>query len=248
MPVLYLLSVAFKIWMVVDAIQRRAGYIWLMVIFLLPFGEWVYFFMVRHKAGPPRAAGRATRMDVPRVVPRQDLAALRFHYDETPSIQNQVALAQGLHDHGELDEAAELFEDVLRKRGKERAARYGLARCRLGRGQHPEAIQLLRQLLEQDKSYLDFAPWADLAEAQQAAGDTTATLQTLEDLVRASPRIGHKVLLAQQLVRLDQPGPAREVLVEALEAYRVAPKHVQKTGRQAASAAQELLGTLGSPA
>ncbi len=242
--ILPMLLMAFKIWMVIDAIQRRAGYIWLMVIFFLPFGEFVYFFMVRYKAGPPTRVGRLGNMRPVRGAPPPDLPTLRYLYQETPSIQNQVALAQGLHDAGEFDEAAGLFQAVLKQRSKERACLYGLARCHAARGAHADAIALLNGLIAQDKAYLDFAPWTDLVDAQRAGGDHAAALESLEALVKASPRMDHKLLLAQHLITLDRTDRARGVLTEALEAHSVAPHHIQRHGRQAAGAARELLGSL----
>ncbi len=46
MPVLLILSYAFSIWMIVDAFKRGADHYWFLIIFC-PFGEWVYFFLVK---------------------------------------------------------------------------------------------------------------------------------------------------------------------------------------------------------
>ena len=46
MHVFLVLETAFMIWMLVDAINRRAEYYWYIIIFV-PFGEWVYFFTVK---------------------------------------------------------------------------------------------------------------------------------------------------------------------------------------------------------
>ena len=234
----------FKIWMVVDAIQRRAGTLWLMVIFFLPLGEFVYFVMVRHKLGPPKPIGRAGHHPEARSPPPPDVATLRFQLRETPSIHNQVALAQGLHDAGEFDEAAALFQAVLDQRPRERACRYGLARCLRVRKQHGAAIAQLQGLIAQDPSYLDHAPWHDLADAQLASGAPGDAEATLRELVRISPRLEHKLGLAQLLAAQDQLDEARTLLTDALEAQSVAPAHIQRNGRAAAAAAQALLGEL----
>ena len=47
MHVLLLLATAFTIWMLVDAIQRSAEFYWYLIIIFVPFGTWVYFFMVK---------------------------------------------------------------------------------------------------------------------------------------------------------------------------------------------------------
>ena len=239
--ILPILIMAFKIWMVVDAIQRRAGYIWLMVIFFLPLGEWVYFFMIRYKAGPPTRIGRREDTQSTPVVGPVDVASLRYAYEDSPSIHNQVVLAQGLHDVDAFEEAASHFSDVLRRRPKERACLFGLAHCHAAEERPTEARDLLLRLVEQDPSYLDYAPWADLAEAWRQCGEEEEALATLERLCRESPRISHKVLLADQLVRMERPDEARQTLVDALAAYSTAPAHVKRAGRGPAAQAQQIL-------
>ncbi len=44
--ILLYLSYAFSIWMMVDAYKRGASHFWYLIIFI-PFGEWVYFFLVK---------------------------------------------------------------------------------------------------------------------------------------------------------------------------------------------------------
>ncbi len=46
MPLILFLSYAFSIWMVVDAFKRGAEHYWYLIIFC-PFGEWIYFFLVK---------------------------------------------------------------------------------------------------------------------------------------------------------------------------------------------------------
>ena len=46
MPIMLVLSYAFSIWMVVDAFNRGSQGWWIVIIFL-PFGEIVYFFVVK---------------------------------------------------------------------------------------------------------------------------------------------------------------------------------------------------------
>lgn len=46
MRILLILSYAFSVWMLIDALKRDAKVYWLVIIFF-PFGEWIYFFMVK---------------------------------------------------------------------------------------------------------------------------------------------------------------------------------------------------------
>lgn len=47
--ILPLLLLALKIWMVVDAVKRKSPLHWFLIIIFLPFGEFVYLFMVKLK-------------------------------------------------------------------------------------------------------------------------------------------------------------------------------------------------------
>jgi hypothetical protein len=46
MHIVLVLSYAFSLWMIVDAYRRHATFYWYLIIFF-PFGEWVYFFLVK---------------------------------------------------------------------------------------------------------------------------------------------------------------------------------------------------------
>jgi hypothetical protein len=46
MRILLMLSYAFSLWMLIDALKRDAKPYWYVIIFF-PLGEWVYFFMVK---------------------------------------------------------------------------------------------------------------------------------------------------------------------------------------------------------
>jgi hypothetical protein len=51
---LALLVIAFKLWMLVDALQRRADYYWFMIIILVPGGSLLNLFLVRMPAARSR--------------------------------------------------------------------------------------------------------------------------------------------------------------------------------------------------
>jgi hypothetical protein len=44
-----LLLVAFKIWMIVDAVRKHQPIHWFLIIIFVPFGELVYFFMEKSR-------------------------------------------------------------------------------------------------------------------------------------------------------------------------------------------------------
>ena len=90
---------------------------------------------------------------------------LRHHAEETPSLANQVSLAQALHDADEFEEAAKLFEDVLARDSTSPDGLYGLGVSRVGLGDDEGAIEPLRQLVDSEPSHHDYDGWAKLSHA-----------------------------------------------------------------------------------
>src|SRR5215470_2428227 len=94
---------ALKVAAVVHAIYTGVAPWWFCVIVLVPFGELIY------AASVLMPGGSVAR----RVVARSDrrgLRELRYALEQTPSLQNQVALADRLCAEGQRGEAASLYE------------------------------------------------------------------------------------------------------------------------------------------
>jgi hypothetical protein len=235
--VLAALRTAFMIWMLVDAIRRRAETFWYFVIFM-PFGEWIYFFMVKihdFKQLKRRLGTRAPSLD-----------QLRFQAKDSPSLLNRLRLADGLHDSGRYDEAAGLYAEVLRQEPQNRGALHGAGLCKIELGEIDAAVTDLQQLVQLDPPFRDYRPWQDLAGALCRAGRLDEATATLRRLVATSPRLAHRVALAELLIEEGQTDEARTLLADALEEYRHAPGHQRRLVRAAVSTARRLLKRLGA--
>ena len=70
MHLAFMLSTAFSLWMLVDAVQRGLGAKWGWII-MIPFGEFAYFFAVKihdfspGSAGPARLVQSGRRVGLP---------------------------------------------------------------------------------------------------------------------------------------------------------------------------------------
>ena len=237
MSVLLGLQLCFKLWMVVDALQRHGiGNWWPWFIFFFPFGSWIYFFLDKWpelRAAPVRS---------PR---RPSLEVLRYAYRESPSLENQVRLAAGLFDDGRHEEARELYERTVARAPEFARAHYGLGLTAMAREDPATAADCFREVIALERGYADWAVWLHLAEAQRAGGDATGAVATLRELARAQPRLQHAVALAEALQAHDDPDEARAVLERALEDHAHAPGHVKRHARAAAKQAGQLLRALG---
>lgn len=244
-PVAYLFYAlgALKVWMLVDAIQRGVAPYWYCVIVFMPFGSVVYLFMVKAPElgiGSGGSRFRPVRFDHGPA----DLERLRHEFRGNPCLANEALLAAALYDAGEYAEAEAHYRGVLARDDRYQRALYGLGLCHLAQGQHAAAVERLRTLLEQDRSYADYQAWLDLAAALAAAGDGDKAVDCLEGLVASSPRMSHTLPLADALIAAGREGEARTHLERALLDYEHAPRHVKKQFGRSARQARQMLGQI----
>ncbi len=234
---LFGLQSAFSLWMLVDAARRGAAYYWYPII-MLPFGELVYFFSV--KIHDPEFLW--LKMALHRLTTRKvTIEQLRFRTENSPSYENQVALAQALHDRKEFAEAAELFEKVLGSYGESSEALFGLAHCQVGMGNHAAAVKTLRALLALEPAYEDYHPWAMLADSLHRAGRLEEALEVTAQLVEKSPRLNHRIYYAHYLRLSEKRAESRRQLEIALMEHQNAPRFLRRRQGSWARQAKQLL-------
>jgi hypothetical protein len=235
-PYLYLLQVAFMIWMLVDCQRRRAEFHWFWVILFLPgIGAWVYFFVVK--------ARDFRGWEGPSFWPfhsRPSLQELRYRVEQTPTQANHLALAERLIEQGEHAEAAPHLEAVLAREPDYGQALYLLAQCH-AESEHPEkALPLLHKLHKREPRWGNYRGWLLLRDAHNRAGDREAALAACRELVHLAPTLQHKCALAEQLLDMKQADEARVLLEKGIEDYRFAPGPIRRRNRRWAGEARRL--------
>lgn len=236
MSVLLTLQLGFKIWMVVDSIQRLGlGSWWPYFIFFFPFGSWIYFYVEKL----PTMNLRAPSFRRP-----PSLETLRYAFQDSPSVENEVRLAAALYDAGEFAEARERYAAIVARDDAYVRAHYGLGLTALARERWAEAVASFQRVIELERGYADWRVWLDLADAQRSGGDPKAAIETLRQLQRTRPRMGHALELARALDSDGQKAEAGEILERALEDYEHAPPHVRRHSRRWAREAGAFLGEL----
>lgn len=227
----------FSLWMLYDAIKRGAAEYWWLIV-LVPFGEVAYFAAVVW----PDIKRQGNWDSLFRRPP--SIKQLRAAYEETPSHQNRLRLAQGLCDAGEIHEAGTLFEQILDEEPLDRDALYGFAQCALGADEDEAAIGALETLVDLDIAYLDSLPAVDLVEAYWDVGRQDDALELAEALCRKSQRVGPRAVYATFLMELDRSEEARKLLTQGLKSYDASPAYVKRRDRHDARAARALLRNL----
>ncbi|MEM7581872.1 MAG: tetratricopeptide repeat protein [Acidobacteriota bacterium] len=234
---LLLAELAFSLWLVVDAIRRRAAYYWYPII-MLPFGEWIYFFSI--KVHDPEFEW--LRELYRKLTTRQSsVGELRHRFEESPSFTNTTDLAQALSDQGSYREAAGLFTDALAIQADARDALYGLARCHSALGEYEPAIERYRELIALEPSYRDYNGYSDLADVLAQNNRLEEVHELLDSLVVKSPRLAHRVLHAHYLIEGGRHEQAREQLQAGLDELQHVPQYVRKKNSDWAKRAQQML-------
>ncbi len=235
--ILFFLQSAFSMWMIVDAIRRGAAYYWYPVI-IMPFGEFVYFFVVKiHDPVFSRLREWYRKLTTPKVT----LEERRYRAEQSPSFTHQVELAQALYDEGSYREAAENFAEALELHDDSREALYGLALAHSALRELEPAIEEVRKLIELDPSFRDYAAYTDLAHALSESGRLQETFELLAGLVDKSPRLRHRVIYAHYLLASNARDAAREQLEAGLHEYKHSPKYVKRKNKAWARQAKQML-------
>lgn len=237
MTALYYGSLAFKAWMLVDALQRGCAYMWYFLIVAVPFGEWAYFIAV--KSHDYRWRHTLFRFQRP-----PSIEKLRYTAEMSPSLENRALLAQALCERGEHQQALEIFEELVGRDPLFKRAVYGLARCHMQLGRFEQALEPLTRLVDMERGYSDYGAWVDLARCHQGLGDVDTALELLRSLVKARPRLEHVIELARALRTAGRAAEAQRLLGEALLDYRHSPRHVRRLFRAHARTAKKLLSEL----
>lgn len=229
---LYVISSAFSLWMLYDAIQRRAPYYWFCII-CIPMGEFAYFFAVKIRD-----------FDLPSLSLRSrapSLEAMRYRLEHNPCIANQMDLAEVLFANGDFDEATALCEEAARRDASHKHAHYGLGRCHQRRGDLAGAEASFRRVVELDRRYGDYDAWLELAEVLKARGSAEEAIDELRKLTAASPRLSHSIALGRHLRDAGRAREATETLQKALQDYDHAPRHAKRLAKPYLREARSLL-------
>ena len=238
---LYYIAVAFNVWMIVDAIRRRAELYWFIVL-ILPFGSLIYFFAVKARDYNFNF-GRlgAAAPNKPRI---GALTELERRAEETPSVANKLALADALEENERYAEACHLFREVLHKHPEDKQALHGMSRALLGLRKAEEATEQLAKLMELESNYRDYSAALDYAEALWQTGRTEDAVDLLRGLVNETRRINHRLALAHYLRLAGQNDPARIELEQALRDFESSPDFVRRRDKKWADRAQRELRAL----
>lgn len=240
---LLLLATAFNVWMIVDAIRRRAAFYWYLIILFVPFGAMIYYVMVKARDLRFEAAVQPAKIRA-KPVEKPSLQELRTRALEVPSVQNKIELADALTDAAQYQEAVPFYEQVLRTHSANKEALHGLGICKLELGEPAEAAEYLTRLMDLDPRYRAFAGALDYAEALWKSGQKELALEVAQQLSVESGRLNHRLAYAHYLQQAGDASAARGVIEQAIDHYQQSPEFVRQRDRSWVRKAQQMLREL----
>jgi len=242
--VLFIFQQAFSLWMLVDAIRRGCRSYWYLVV-LMPFGEWVYFFMV--KVHDPQFDW--IRLTFKRLTtPKTSLETRRRRVEQAPTYEATFALAEALYEDKQYREAMDRYAAARHLDHEDPDVLRGIARCQIALGDYDAAIENLKKLMDSDPSFGDYVAWKEAAYALSQADRHDEAHKLLDQLVAASPRLEHRALYAHYLMQADRLDSAREQLELGLFEYAEAPKFLKRRDRGWARQVRKMLKQIPEPA
>lgn len=148
------LHVLIAIYFAIHAIRRGQNLFWLIILFSFPLlGSIVYFFVAYlPELRGSRGAQVAKRAVIAAIDPGRELREARQAYELTPTISNQLRLANALLETGDTGQALQHFTAAAQGpfAGDSLVMR-GLARCQLAAGQPQAAAATLERLFSTEK-------------------------------------------------------------------------------------------------
>jgi hypothetical protein len=233
-PWLSLIQGAFTIWMLVDCYRRQAETFWFWVIFFIPgLGAWAYFFAV--KIGDFRGVNLS-------FLQRQaSLEELRYRAEQVPTLANHLAFAERLIEKHDYAAALPQLEAAQKKEADHGQVLYLTALCHARAGRPEQALPFLEKLNQRDPRWSGYKSWLLLVETHALSGNQPAALESCRHLVKLSPTLQHKCLLAEHLAQDGCADEARRLLEGALQDHHFAAGPIRRRNRRWASEARQLL-------
>jgi hypothetical protein len=178
---LFIIGIAFQIWMVIDCIKRKESFFWIAVILLFgPLGALVYLVGVKLAGVKIKAKlnfnskGRAQNGEVDRLEELVKLHGKAFHHKELGLKYLYLGDLGKAELH--LSQSVEKDEELL-------DAHYGLSKALYGQGKYLESAHVLEVLTAKDKKFDYGNALLGLAESYRMAGMEDKAMEAYEAVV-----------------------------------------------------------------
>jgi hypothetical protein len=214
----FIVSVLIQIACVVHLIRNHRPSLWLWAIIFLPIAGSAAYMVVEILPGLfQRREVRAVRAAaVKRLDPERELRAAREAVDVADTAATRTALADALAEGGNWGEAVRHYREAVAKTpGKDRTARFRLARACLEAGNTAEARRLLEALPESASPSENDRAALLLARSIEELGETDRAAALYGELGERMPGAEAQCRQAALLIASGRRGDALPLLEEA---------------------------------
>lgn len=219
-------TAVMKMWMFYEALWMRRDPMWAAITMIVPLGEWIYFF---HSRGIPVPAQRIITKYFRKYFRRKaSLDSLRYKASESPSFENQFALAQGLYDAGKYTEAISLLEKLCLQDPKSATVRLLLAKSYKRSQQHEKALPYLEELWSQNQNFSQADFTTEYADALCVLNRPEDACTVLRRACQRSNRFTFRLTLAELLSAQKNAPEARDLLTSVVNDYKFGSKLVRR--------------------
>jgi hypothetical protein len=236
--ILYVLGMAFTLWMAVECVRRGQAGSWLWVILFFPtVGAAVYFFS--EYLGPQGFRFRGSRRASKRELDHASAEVRRL--DNSESWTNY---AQALRSRRQTRESLDAARKAVDRDGDNRRALYELGLAEMSCEMYREAVVSLSKLVQLDPGHDSGEAKYALGVAYERSGDKESARRTLEQLARTTslPKVLYSLATLQ--AEAGDHAAARGTLQRIIEESEYVPSFHRREVRPWVRRARKALSSL----
>jgi hypothetical protein len=233
-------SLAFQIWMLVDAIRREE---WMWAVFILFFSIFsavLYFFYV-YRAAPLSTRG----FELPGAHQRKRIKELQSQIHHLDKAHHYSQLGDIYFQQGKLERAEASYRAAMERDSQDLDTRSHLGQCLMRLNRAKEARPLLESVCGEDPKHDYGYTRMAFAETLAALGETDSAIRVCQQVLENNSYARARVQLAQLYIAKNQLEPARAELDEVLADSVHTPKFHRKQEKVWVRRAKRLLRGLG---
>jgi hypothetical protein len=243
-PLLWLVVVAFQLWMLIDAV-RRGEWIWVAcIVFFSVLSAVFYYFMVYRQQGPAGGGVGLRGFELPGAADRRRIKELLGRIHHLDKARDHSDLADIYFSQGKMAKAEAEYRLALERDPEDIDTRSHFGQCLLRQGRAEESLPVLESVIREDPRH-DFGfTMMALAEAQTLVGRKSDAAASWRKVLETNSYPRARVQYAELLAETGDREGARREVDEVIEDEKHAVSFQKSRDKVWVSRAKKLRGRL----